>query len=237
MNVFNNLPFRAKNSLILDLNSNGIAAYFIPDSQDITQINFNNLHLISRKKLTISKSNSVAHVAAFKKNLLNSVSSLEKQVMNLKTELNEKGISNYKLYLLIAAQHCRQEKEAIKATTSSLSWGKQEIIERAYFYWYYLEQNKNYSRDKFLIVFFADCLEFSFFHQQELIGNQIVSTENYLEHIVEFWQEQLLKVRTRGQEVEADCCYLFDQMLEKGKIDKSLSQALKLETIRVKGLC
>jgi len=236
MNFLHWWPFAAKNLLLLDLNSNGILAYYAPDTGDLSQLNFRNLHLLERKRPTVAASNFSIQNPAFRKNLLNSLSTYEAEITALAQQLRRQGINAYQLYLLIADGHSSQEQQALQQSLSILSWRPARVIARPYFYWYYLQQSKNFSQDKLLLLLFNDCVELSFFQGEQLLLSQTLNLANFWPELKDFWQSLSLRLERSDRPVAADCCYLFD-LLQSGAIKtQDLSQLLKLEAIRITSL-
>lgn len=207
-----------KHLVLVDLNSNGLFFYLAKDVGSLPSLDFTNLVSLAR----------VPNEQLCQCNLLAD----DELTFNLiEKNLRTFELKDYKLVFLVAAEFSELEKKLLKQKFPF--WQQVEVIERHFFYNFYLMQKRNFSKIKFLISLFADCAEFSLFDQEKLLA----VTRSNLRNLVFFSKHFLDKNLASKQLIKPECFYFFSQNLPGKTAVDDLAKYLKMEAIKVEQLC
>lgn len=210
--------FNFKHLLLVDLNSSGLFFYLAKNVKDLASIDFTSLTLLK----------SVFTQKACQMNLLSddqwTHETLSKNLKNL-------DLDSYSLVFLISPDHNELEKKALKAIAPFLT--KVSVVDRHFFYNFYLMQKRNFSKTKFIINVFNDCAELSLFDQEKLLIHKTVELRNLVLQSKVFFQNAKEKFAFE----KPDCFYFFTNNLATKAKSIDLAKYLKLEAIEIENLC
>lgn len=208
----------SKHLLLVDISSSGLFFYLAKDVSDLTSIDFANLTLLK----------SVSTQKLCQMNLL-----ADDQLIHsiLDKNLKDFDLANYSLVFLVSPDSSDLEKKVLKTTAPFLS--KVSIVDRHFFYNFYLMQKRNFSKTKFIINLFYDCAELSLFDQEKLLVHQTVSLRHLAIQSKDFFQSAKEKFTFE----KPDCFYFFTNNLAFKAKSIDLAKYLKLEAIDIENLC
>lgn len=210
--------FSYKHLLLIDLHSAGMSFYLAKDVKELSAIDF--------AHLTLLKSLSCQNLC--QRNLLANLKHCQE---SLQSQLQAFDLKQYALIFLISPNHSVLEKKALLSLTPIFK--TVTLIERHYFYNFYLMQKRNFSKIKFLINMFDDCAELSLFDQDQLLAHQNTALHNFVMQSQDFFtsqQKQLAFARP-------DCFYFFTNNVTHPVENADLVKALQLEAIEIDQLC
>ena len=213
---FNFLDF--KHLLLVDVNSSGLFFYLAKDVKDLASIDFANL--------TLLKSSLTQKVCQM--NLL-ADDQLAHEVLD--RNLKNFDLESYSLVFLISPGYSELEKKFLTNSAPFLS--KVSLVDRHFFYNFYLMQKRNFSKTKFIINLFNDCAELSLFDQEKLLAHKTVELRNLVLQSKVFFQNAKEKFAFE----KPDCFYFFTNNLATKAESLDLAKYLKLEAIEIENLC
>lgn len=207
-----------KHLLLVDLNSSGLFFYLAKDVKDLASIDFANLTLLK----------SVFTQKVCQINLL-----ADDQLVHeiLDKNLKNFDLESYSLVFLISSDHSELERKALKNSAPFLT--KVSLVDRHFFYNFYLMQKRNFSKTKFIINVFNDCAELSLFDQEKLLTHKTVDLRNLILQSKDFFQTAKEKFAFE----KPDCFYFFTNNLTTKAKSIDLVKYLKLEAIEIENLC
>lgn len=210
--------FDIKHLLLVDINSSGLSFYLAKDVKDLASIDFTNLVLLKRIFTNkVCQMNLLANEQLFKESLDKNLKSFD--------------LESYSLVFLISSDHSKLEKKALQSTVPFLT--KSSMVDRHFFYNFYLMQKRNFSQIKFLINMFNDCAELSIFDQENLLVSRTVVLRNLALQSKAFFQS----AKDKFAFAQPDCFYFFTNNLATKIKSIELAKYLKLEAIEVENLC
>ncbi len=210
--------FDQKHLLLLDLNSSGLFFYLAKDVKELAAIDFANLSLL--KQFFTDR--------ACRSNLLAD----ERFVQStLSAQLKKFELDHYTLVFLISPDSTQLEKKTLRSLAPFLA--KNTVVDRHFFYNFYLMQKRNFSPIKFLINLFSDCAELSLFDRDKLLSYQTVELRNLAVRSKDFFQSN----KNKFAFPQPDCFYLFTNNLNTKVKAVDLAKYLKLEAIEIESLC
>lgn len=213
---FNFLDFR--HLLLVDVNSSGLFFYLAKDVKDLASIDFATLTLLkSVFTQKICQANLLADEQAARQTLDKNLKSFD--------------LENYSVVFLISPEYSELEKKALKTTVPFLT--KVSMVDRHFFYNFYLMQKRNFSKTKLIINVFNDCAELSLFDQEKLLAHRTVDLRNLILQSKDFFQSAEKKFIFE----KPDCFYFFTNNLAIKAKSIDLAKYLKLEAIEIENLC
>lgn len=224
---------KAENLLVVDLNSIAIDFYFQTGTSNLEDLDFSKLEKIS------SRQNQ-----GIENNLLSSVDALSLFLEEELKMINGSGRHDFKLILLHSHETSDSEKEALEGLATKLNFFAYQLVERQFFYYQFLMQQKNFSKEKLVMNILQDKIELFLFKDQKLLFSRVIEDFylfeeelQQLKFLTKKVQDFLFDFSLRKNKLKLEYLYLFDRgVLKKGFLDE-LSRELKLETIRTKNLC
>lgn len=219
LSLWSNLGiFNYQHLLLGELYSRGANFYLAKNVKELSAIDFSHLTLLAKPTVkNLCQQNLLADVQLF-------------QTM-LQTQLQNFDLNSYSLVFLIAPDHSALEKKTLLAHAPLLK--KVSLIERPYFYNFYLMQKRNFSKVKFMINLFSDCAELSLFEQDQLLVYQKIALHNFIEQSLDFFKTNLKKMAL----ARPDCFYFFTNNSAQQIDSTVLVKALQLEAIEIDKLC
>lgn len=208
----------SKHLLLVDINSSGLFFYLAKNVKDLASIDFANLTLLR----------SILTQKICQMNLLT-----DDQLIHdtLDKSLKNFDLESYSLVFLISPDHSDLEKKSLQAIAPFLS--KVSMVDRHFFYNFYLMQKRNFSKTKFIINVFNDCAELSVFDQEKLLIHKTVELRNLVLQSKVFFQNAKEKFLFE----KPDCFYFFTNNLATKAKSIDLAKYLKLEAIEIENLC
>jgi hypothetical protein len=207
-----------KHLVLVDLNSNGLFFYLAKDVRNLPALDFANLV-------------SLARVPSEKICQGNLLADDELALRLIEKNLRDFELKEYKLVFLVAPEFSLLEKALLLKNFPF--WQKVEVVERHFFYNFYLMQKRNFSKVKFLTSLFADCAELSLFEQDKLVAAEQITTYNLAAFSKHFLDKNLAKKQLQRPE----CFYFFTHNLSAKTSVAALAKYLKMEAIAVEQLC
>ena len=224
---------KVENLLIIDLNSVSVDFYFQELASELADLDFSKLEKLNTQATPAMENNFIASLTA-----LESFLSEEIQII-----INS-GHKDFKLILLHSHDLSDLERSALSKLASRLNLFAYQLVERQFFYYQFLMQQKNFSKEKLLLTVFGDKLELFLFREQKLLFSRIISDFSLFEDDpskISFLSKQVndflfdFSLRKSGSKLEY--LYIFDRGVLTEKLLDELSRELKLESIRTKNLC
>lgn len=206
-----------KHLVLVDLNSNGLFFYLAKEVKSLPALDFSNLVLLAK----------VPSLQLCQRNLL---ADDELTIQLIEKKLRDLELREYKLVFLVAPEFSELEKALLRKNFPF--WQQVELVERHYFYNFYLMQKRNFSKTKFLLSLFADCAELSLFEQDRLIAAERIGVENLAVFSKHFFDKNLAK----NQLTKPECFYFFTQNLPVTPSVADLAKYLKMEAIVIEQL-
>lgn len=224
---------KVENLLIVDLNSVAVDFYFQESATELADLDFSKL-----KKLNSQ------HTQALAANLLASLNDLESFLGEELEIIANRGHKDFKLIFLHSHEFSDLEREALSKLASKFNFFAYQLVERQFFYYQFLMQQKNFSKEKLLLTVFNDKLELFLFREQKLLFSRVISDFSLFEDDLSklnFLSKQvndfLFDFSLRKAAPKLEYLYVFDRgVLDESLLDE-LSRDLKLESIRTKNLC
>lgn len=210
--------FNFKHLVLLDLHSSGLFFYLAKDVKDLVSIDFANLSLLK----------SIFTDQACQKNLLSDEKFVQE---SLTKNLKNFDLDHYSLVFLISPNHSPLERKILLSLAPFLT--RVSLVDRHFFYNFYLMQKRNFSKIKFLINVFNDCVELSLFDQEKLLAYKTVELRNLALQSKDFFQSAKEKFAFS----QPDCFYFFTNNLSVKVKSIDLAKYLKLEAIEIENLC
>lgn len=210
--------FDFKHLLLIDLNSSGLFFYLAKDVKDLASIDFANLTLLK----------SVTTDEACQMNLL-ADDQLVREILD--KNLKAFDLESYSLIFLVSPGFSQLEKKVLQAISPFLR--RVSIVDRHFFYNFYLMQKRNFSKIKFLINVFSDCAELSLFDGEKLLTHEVIALRNLAIQSKDFFQRAKKKFAFE----QPDCFYFFTNNITAPVNAIDLAKYLKLEAIEVENLC
>jgi hypothetical protein len=207
-----------KHLLLVDINSSGLSFYLAKDVKDLAAIDFTNLTLLKRTFIE-----GLCHM-----NLLADDQLLHQR---LQQHLQAFDLNDYSLVFLITPGYNPLEKAALLTTIPLFK--KADLVERHFFYNFYLMQKQNFSKIKLIINLFSDCVEVSLFNQQQLLASETLALRNLAWGSKRFF----VKNKDKFHFNSPDCFYLFSNNILEKPQTTDLADYLKLEAIEIRNLC
>lgn len=207
-----------KHLLLVDLNSSGLFFYLAKDVKDLASIDFANLTLLKS-------------VLTPKACQINLIADDEPVHEILSRSLQELDLEKFSLVFLISPDHSELEKKALKSSAPFLT--QVSLVDRHFFYNFYLMQKRNFSKIKLIINLFNDCAELSLFDQEKLLIHKTVALRNLILQSKDFFQSAQEKFVFE----KPDCFYFFTNNLAIKAKSIDLAKNLKLEAIEIENLC
>lgn len=207
-----------KHLLLIDCNSSGLSFYLAKDVKDLASIDFSNLTLLKRILTNdLCKMNFLADDQLLKKILDENLKAFD--------------LEKYSLVFLLDPETSELEKRVFKDMAPFLK--KISFVDRHFFYNFYLLQKRNFSKVKFLVDLFDDCVELSLFEQNKLLAYKKVFLRNLA------LESKLFLKRTKEKFAfeQPDCFYFFINNLADKPKTASLAKYLKMEAIEIDKLC
>ncbi len=210
--------FDQRHLLLLDLNSSGLFFYLAKDVKELVAIDFANLNLLRQ----------IFSDRACRNNLLADEQFVQ---ATLSQQLKNFELDHYALVFLLSPNSTQLERKTLQSLAPFLV--KNTVVDRHFFYNFYLMQKRNFSQIKFLINLFDDCAELSLFDQDKLLDYQTVELRNLAVRSKDFFQTSKNKFAFS----QPDCFYLFTNNLNTKVKAVDLAKYLKLEAIEIESLC
>ena len=224
---------KVENLLIVDLNSVSVDFYFQESAVELADLDFSKLE----------KLNSQA-TQALTNNLLASLNDLESFLSKELQIISNSGHKDFKLILLHSHELSDLERSALSQLASRFNFFAYQLVERQFFYYQFLMQQKNFSKEKLLLTIFKDKLELFLFREQKLLFSRVISDFSLFEEDIaklNFLSKQvndfLFDFSLRKSAAKLEYLYIFDRGVLNEKLLDELSRELKLESIRTKNLC
>lgn len=210
--------FDQRHLLLLDLNSNGLFFYLAKDVKELAAIDFASLSLLKQ----------ISSDRACRGNLL-----ADEQFVKttLSAQLKNFDLDHYALVFLLSPNSTQLEKKTLQSLAPFLV--KNTVVDRHFFYNFYLMQKRNFSQVKFIVNLFSDCAELSLFDRDKLLDHQSVELRNLAVRSKDFFQSNKNKIAFP----KPDCFYLFTNNLNTKVQALDLAKYLKLEAIEIENLC
>lgn len=208
----------SKHLVLLDINSNGLFFYLAKDVTNLPALDFASLvaleHVLEEK---ICQSNLLFDDVKVCKLIDKSLRSFD--------------LKAYNLVFLLSPEFSVLEKQLL--TKNFPFWQKKELVERHFFYNFYLMQKRNFSKYKFLINLFADCAELSLFNQEKLLAYKKIDLHN-----LALWSKAFLDKQMAMHGIEKpECFYFFTNNLSARVPVGDMAKYLKMEAIAIDRLC
>lgn len=207
-----------KHLVLVDLNSNGLFFYLAKDVKNLPALDFAGMTLLAK----------VDNQELCQRNLL---ADDQQTIRLIEQKLRDFDLREYKLVFLLSKESSALEKALL--TKAFPFWQKIELVERHFFYNFYLMQKRNFSPVKFLVNVFADCAELSLFKQENLLADERVELYNLPERCQIFLTTHLAKNHLKKPE----CFYFFTNNLPGKMPAGELAKHLKMEAITIEQLC
>jgi hypothetical protein len=232
---FKNLVPKIKNLLIVDLNSSVVSFYFQEGTSDLSELDFSKLKILESRQ-----------PVGLRNNLLFSVEKLQDFLEKEIAIITNSGHRDFKLIFLISQESSDLEKAALAEIAAKFSFFAYQLIERQFFYHQFLMQQKNFSKDKLILMISNNIVELFLFREQKLVFSRITDAfeiQETLDDQLNFLAAKIedflfdLSLRKSVGKLKLEYLYVFDEGLLKTDLLDELSRKLKLESIRTKKLC
>jgi len=210
--------FDQKHLLLLDISSSGLFFYLAKDVKELAAIDFANLSSLKQ----------IFSDCVCQNNLLADEQFLK---TTLHQQLKTFELDHYAVVFLLSPNSTQMEKKTLQSLIPC--WVKSTVIDRHFFYNFYLMQKRNFSQVKFIINLFHDCAELSLFDQEKLLNYQTVELRNLVVRSKDFFQSN----KNKFIFPQPDCFYLFTNNLNAKVRSVDLAKYLKLEAIEIENLC
>jgi hypothetical protein len=210
---------QARHLLLVDGSSNGLFFYFAPETADLANLDFKQLRLLPVADLP---------EGIFKHNLLADPEKLRQAWQALQSAHHQPD-RHTQVVMLLNERASQLEQEAMRQTLPF--YQSLNFVKRHFFNHFYINESRNFSKQKLIVQAFSDCMELSFFADDKLLLSQTVALHNFRINCQNF----LKKSRALLLKADFDCFYLFTnhQAMDANSI-KQLSQDLSLEATVIK---
>jgi len=232
---FKSLVPKVENLLIIDLNASSIIFYFQEGTSDLAELDFSKLKILESRQ-----------PIGLKNNLLFSVEELQDFLEKEIAIITNSGYRDFKLIFLISQESSDLEKAALAEIAAKFSFFAYQLVERQFFYDQFLMQQKNFSKDKLILMISNNIVELFLFREQKLVFSRIIDAfelQETLDDQLNFLTAKIedflfdLSLRKSVSKLKLEYLYVFDEGLLKTDLLDELSRKLKLESIRTKKLC
>jgi len=210
---------QARHLLLVDGSSNGLFFYFAPDTTDLANLDFKQLRLLPVTNLP---------EGVFERNLLADPEKLRQAWRILQTTHHQPD-RHTQVVMLLNERASELEQQAMRRTLPF--YQSLNFVRRHFFNHFYINESRNFSKQKLIVQAFSDCMELSFFADDKLLLSQTVALHNFRASCQNF----LGKCKALVVKTDFDCFYLFTnhQSMDTSSI-KQLSQDLSLEATVIK---